>query len=377
MTTLSILIVDDETDNFDVIEALLDGQNYQLHYAATGYQALESLNSIRPDLILLDVMMPGIDGIEVCRQIKTHPQWKIIPIIMITALSAKADLANCIEAGADDFVSKPVTAVELRARVHSMLRIKQQYDQLQALHQTQSNTIHLLETTLDALHGNLASTLGHELNTPLNGILGTISLLRLSLDSMSTEEVREMLGWVDQSAQRLEHLTQKFRVYLELELIASQQQPLQSSLTPFPRETLTEQLLAKAIQAERKDDIVLLFEDSKITLPERYLVIIFNELLDNALKFSAPTTMIKVEGRVKGHQLCGSVHNLGRGMTEEQIDKIGALMQFDRHVYEQQGIGMGLKIVRRIIELAGGQLSITGQYQKDITVQFTLPLAMD
>ncbi|MGK7888874.1 MAG: response regulator [Leptolyngbyaceae cyanobacterium] len=378
MTKPAILIVDDEPDNFDVIEAFLDGQkgqNYQLHYTATGYQALESLDSIRPDLILLDVMMPGIDGIETCRRIKANPQWKIIPIIMITALSAKADLANCLEAGADDFVSKPVTAVELRARVHSMLRIKQQYDQLQSAHQVQSNALNLLEQTLDTLHGNLAATLGHELNTPLNGILGTISLLRLSLDTMNMAEVREMLGWIDESAQRLEHLAQKFQLYLELELAASQQRSLESGPTAFPSAHFTEQMLAKATRAKRKDDLVLSLERTKLALPERYIVTIFNELVDNALKFSPPATMIKVEGRIKGYLLHVSVHNLGRGMTEKQIAQIGTLMQFERHVYEQQGTGMGLKIVKQIIELVGGQLSIVSQYQHDMTVQFTLPLA--
>lgn len=376
MTTPSILIVDDEPDNFDVIETFLEGQDYQLHYTATGYQALESLDSICPDLILLDVMMPGIDGIEVCRRIKAIPQWQVVPIIMITALSAKADLANCIEAGADDFVSKPVTSVELRARVQSMLRIKRQYDQIQSLYQTQTNTIGLLAQTLDTLHGNLAATLGHELNTPLNGILGTISLLRLSLDTLSAAEIREMLGWIEESAHRLEHLAQQFQVYLELELIASQQRSLESEPKPFPSEALQQQLIEKATIASRKEDVVLLLEPADLTLPERYVVIIFNELLDNALKFSPPTTIIKVEGRIKEYLLHVSVHNLGRGMTAEQIAKIGALMQFDRHVYEQQGTGMGLKIVKRIVELAGGQLSITSRYQRDMTVELTLPLAI-
>jgi diguanylate cyclase (GGDEF)-like protein len=143
-----ILIVDDEPDNFDVIETLLSAQtadsvshpignpvsyqDYQLHYAFDGQRAIEALDTIQPDLILLDVMMPGLDGIEVCRRIKAMPKWQAVPIIMVTALNTKADLARCMEAGANDFVSKPVNRIELRARVHSMLRIKQQYDELQA-----------------------------------------------------------------------------------------------------------------------------------------------------------------------------------------------------------------------------------------------------
>ncbi len=126
----SILIVDDEPDNFDVIEALLSKQNYQLYYVASGQEAIETLETFQPDLILLDVMMPGMDGIEVCRRIKAMPRWEAVPIIVVTALTSKKDLAQCLTAGADDFISKPVNRLELAARVRSMLRIRQQYQRL-------------------------------------------------------------------------------------------------------------------------------------------------------------------------------------------------------------------------------------------------------
>ena len=127
----SILVVDDEPDNFCVIEALLSGEDYQLHYASHGQAALDLLDLFQPDVILLDVMMPGIDGIEVCRRIKARSKWKAVPIIMVTALTTKGDLARCLAAGADDFISKPVSRLELNARVRSMLRIHLQYQQLE------------------------------------------------------------------------------------------------------------------------------------------------------------------------------------------------------------------------------------------------------
>jgi diguanylate cyclase len=138
MNKQSILIVDDEPDNFDVIETLLgsseeigaETQDYQLHYAASGQEAISSLDILQPDLILLDVMMPHMDGIEVCQRIKAMPQWEGVPIIIVTALTAQKDLAQCLFAGADDFISKPVHRLELRARVRSMLRIHQQYQKL-------------------------------------------------------------------------------------------------------------------------------------------------------------------------------------------------------------------------------------------------------
>ena len=130
MNAFSILVVDDEPNNFDVIEALLSGEDYQLHYCSNGQAALERLVTVQPDLILLDVMMPKMNGIEVCRRIKAMPAWREIPIIMVTALTEKKDLANCLSSGADDFIRKRIIRLELTARVRSMLRIREQYRQL-------------------------------------------------------------------------------------------------------------------------------------------------------------------------------------------------------------------------------------------------------
>ncbi len=108
MAYSSVLVVDDEPDNFDVIESLLSDRPYQLHYVSNGIDALESLDLFQPDVILLDVMMPGLDGIEVCARIKAMPNWHTVPIVIVTALTEKKDLARCMAAGADDFITKPI-----------------------------------------------------------------------------------------------------------------------------------------------------------------------------------------------------------------------------------------------------------------------------
>lgn len=128
----TVLVVDDEPSIFDVIEGMLYREGYDLIYIDSGFEVLKRLDEIQPDVILLDVMMPDMDGIETCRQIKSNARWRHIPIITVTALSAMEDLARALDAGADDFVSKPVNSIELRARVRSMLRIKLQYDALVA-----------------------------------------------------------------------------------------------------------------------------------------------------------------------------------------------------------------------------------------------------
>jgi CheY-like chemotaxis protein len=330
MSQFSILIVDDEPDNFDVIEIQLSEQDYQLHYAASGQEAIASLEIFDPDLILLDVMMPGIDGMEICRQIKAISKWQAVPIIMVTALNSKSDLAYCLTAGADDFIGKPVNPIELRARVHSMLRIKQQYDRIQNSYHIQENTINLLESTLNELRGNLASTLSHELNTPLNGILGTIGWLKDEIENMEIAQTREILGWAHDSARRLEKLTKKFLIYLGLELSASQQHKMESAQTKFSASAIETELKYQAEKVNRSNDLLLTLEEADIALSERYLSTLLHELIDNALKFSSPETIIKVSSQVVGEMLHLSVHDSGWGMTEEQIAKIGAFMQFER-----------------------------------------------
>ncbi|MBD2319648.1 hybrid sensor histidine kinase/response regulator [Phormidium tenue] len=370
----SILVVDDEPNNFDVIEALLSEYDYELHYAANGKSAIASLTAFQPDLILLDVMMPEMDGIEVCKWIKASELWQTVPIIMVTALSSKTDMANCLNAGADDFISKPINSIELRARVHSMLRIKQQYDNIQTLSHIQANTINILESTLNELRGTLASRMSHELNTPLNGIIGTISMLKEDIESMDIAEIHEMLGWADESARRLESLTKKFLIYLELEVSPSRQESFKVAHTKFSRDMIESSLKSYVKDFKRSDDLQFDLEEAEIALSDRYLLTILHELVDNAVKFSTAGKMIEISSQVAENMFNLSVKDLGRGMTNEQINRIDAFVQFERKTYEQQGIGLGLRVVKKIVELAGGNFSITSIYQQESTVHISLPL---
>lgn len=374
MHKTSVLVIDDEPDNFEVIEAFLGYQNYQLHYVSNGHDALTSLETLQPDVILLDVMMPGLDGLEVCRRIKATETWQTIPIIMVTALSTKENLAHCLATGADDFVSKPISSMELRARVQSMIRIKHQHDRITTSNQLQKETIHALEHTLHELRGGIASSLSHELNTPLVGVISAIELIKDLLQEGELEEISELLDIAEQSTCRLERLIKRLMTYLELEVSTRQPTVIQPTRTRFSASAISPALSAQAQSANRSEDLILDVEDTDITLPERYLSMILYELVDNALKFSPPNTPITVSSHVLGKMLLLSVQDSGRGMTEDQLLQIGTFMQFDRTTYEQQGIGLGLNLVKSIVEHIGGDFSITSIHQKETTIKFTLPL---
>jgi CheY-like chemotaxis protein/two-component sensor histidine kinase len=374
MTVPLIFVIDDEPDNFDVIETFLSDADYQLNYAASGQEALMLLNTFSPDLILLDVMMPGLDGIEVCQQLKASSQWQAIPIIMVTALTSKEDLSRCLEAGADDFISKPVNRFELRARVKSMLRIKQQYDRIQEFSVIQRDTINILGQNLEELTGNLAVSLSHELNTPLNGIIGVIEVLKDNIQDMEITEVREILSWADQSANRLNELTKKFLLYLQLEITVSQHKDLGTAQTRFSAADIKMALEIHAKSYERNKDLKFELKEATLSLPEKYLSILLKELVDNALKYSACGTEIQIKSQIIDGMLNISIHDWGRGMTAYQISRIDAFRQFERKEHQQPGIGIGLKIVMKIVQLAGGHFSIQSVYKRETKVTISLPI---
>lgn len=340
-----ILVIDDEVSHFDVIEALFNRQNYQLYYAANGEDAIASLDAYQPDLILLDVLMPGASGIEVCRQIKALPQWHHVPIIVVTIVDTKRILTSCVRAGADDWITKPFDSIELHTRVQSMLKIKQRRDDNQILSRIQTNTVNLLESTLDELRGSLTSQLSHN----------------------------DLFTRVEQSARRLETLTAKFQIYMELEL-ATNSSILLSSGDRTTLGAAVETLGDLAQRYNRYDDLILLIEDTEISIPTRYLSIILHELVDNALKFSSSRTLITVRSEVQEDYLTLSVHNLGQAMTETQIAKIDDSIQFDRNAYGPSNDGLGLKIVKRIVSLMDGQLMIASDNQQGTMMHIILPL---
>ncbi|WP_295621668.1 response regulator [Chamaesiphon sp. GL140_3_metabinner_50] len=370
MSGYSILVVDDEPDNFDVIEALLPNESYTLHYANCGEDAIAYLDKFDPDLILLDVMMPGINGIEVCRRIKLMSQWQGVPIIMVTALSGKEDLARCLAAGADDFLHKPVNGLELRARVNSMLRIKKQHDRIQSFSKLQRNNIHSLANNLNEIRLDLAVGFPAEFNAPLNIISDNIKHLTARIETINPATLK-ILESSDLAVRQLRHLTEKFWFYLQLTLETSETNRHEISI-PKP---IFNQSLATKFAGLFMTGVVCEIEDVRLAVKPEHFQWIVTELIECV----SVDAHVKIHGEVMDNAFHISLSiQANKAANPLDLDlEMSRLIEFNSSDSEDKELEIGLKIVKKIVEIYDGIFLMSGSVGESSTFYLTLPLAAD
>jgi signal transduction histidine kinase/HPt (histidine-containing phosphotransfer) domain-containing protein len=369
-TTPSIFIVDDEPQNFDTIQSLLTDENYTFSYTISGRRAIERLDKFQPDLILLDLMMPDMNGIEVCKIVKASPQWQSIPIIMVTSLTEKKDLARCLAAGADDFISKPVERIELIARLTSMLRIKRQYDNLQLAKEDAE-----LATKAKA---DFLAVMSHEIRTPINGILGATQLLTTT---SLTPEQQKYLRTVEVGSEILLTVVNDILDFSKIDagkLTLEQNSIDLHTVIQDICESIAIKAQAKNIQIDRNiatDLPTYILGD--ITRLRQILL----NLVNNAIKFTekgavtisvalAPQQSIE-SGEV---EILFTIRDTGIGIG---IDEIGSLFQAFTQANTSTtrkygGTGLGLAICSRLIELMKGKIWVESQVGIGTEVYFTI-----
>jgi two-component system, sensor histidine kinase and response regulator len=339
----TILLIDDCQQVRKAFRMALRTNGYHVIEADSGAAGLEMARQHLPDLILSDIHMPGGDGSSLLRDIRRDSKLKSSQVVLMTGRPDLVTPRKGMEEGADDFLVKPIGLEALLSCVKARLS-------------RASINWRVEDQMLAQLRTWVPPQLPHEFFTPLAGIIGLMEILCDEFPALAQAEVSDMHHHVHQSALRLHRTLRNYLLILDLQTISSQPVPSLSS-----RE-VEESIRAGVAQAlrlnQRQQDVTIRVAPGAISVNAGDLSHIVEELVDNACKFSRQETPVNVE---MGADRKLIITDRGRGLTAEEIGRIGAFQQFDRHKFEQQGLGLGLVLVQKLIVLCKAEFSIKSQ----------------
>jgi two-component system, sensor histidine kinase and response regulator len=362
-----ILVVEDEPTILANILQILEIGGYDAIGAENGLEGIELARRSSPDLIISDIMMPDADGYDVLLNIRNDAAMSMTPFIFLTALADKAAMRQGFEFGADDYLTKPFTASELLVAVSTRL-------------ERHSAIVREYNRKVEDLRGNILHMLPHELRTPLNVILGYSEFLITSSQSMGPEKITEIAERINQGGRRLNRLIENFLLYTQIKLIQAepaQFQALRGSRITHPKAIIEQLAIQQAQQLGRDQDLQMDIENAdgtSVCILEDSFKKIVEELVDNGFKFTKSGKPVQVRAAPVDGTYIVQVNDYGRGMTAQQIADIDACMQFERGIYEQQGTGVGLSIVKGLIDLFAGTLTIESTPGQGTSVTASLPM---
>lgn len=353
-----VLVIDDSPEICLVIEETLNLSGFHALVASEGARGLALAREQLPDIIICDVRMPGMDGCETLKALRADPATASIPFVFLSGAADHVSMRKGMELGADDYLAKPFSPKELMAAVTARI-------------EKQAELKRLADRQLNELRGSLSMALPHELRTPLNGIMGLSHLMMEDYAQMAPEEVLENARFINESALRLHRMIENFLVYSQVELMGADSRlpEAHGDLRPVGIQSIVPELARRvAARHKREGDLLLRIESVMVLVPPENLAKIVEELADNAFKFSQPGHPVLIASEVLEGRFHLIVADKGRGMSVEQIARIGPHVQFERGTFEQQGSGLGLFLAKRITELLGGRFHIDSKMDEGSTV---------
>jgi signal transduction histidine kinase len=361
-----ILVVDDQPLNGELLEAQLIPQGYEVIQAASGQEALEILTGRQVDLILLDVMMPSMNGFDVCRIVKRKTGY--LPVIMITALGSRDSRLKGIESGADDFLSKPFDSTELKLKVKNLLKMKSLYDKVENSYQEIK--------ALDDMKDSLTSFIVHDLRSPLTGIMGYLGLL-----TMSKKLEKQDLAYVERATKSVKVMTDMISNLLDMAKMENNEVAINGE------ECKIEEILASAIKAMApmisEKNIHLADKTSEtiawVKVQRDLIERIAQNLLSNAIHYTPERGNIQIESELaeKTKTVLISVSDSGYGIPDEHkqkiFDKFATVETKEKRI--RGSTGLGLTFCKLAVELHGGKIWVEDRPGGGSVFRFTLPLS--
>lgn len=356
MSISSSILVIGAPDNFDEIQSFLQHEEHQLHYASNRQEALEQLNVRQPDVILINVIALGASGIEICRTIKAHLHWQLIPIILVTDLSTQEDLAQFAAAGADDFICQPVSNLELRARIRSMLQMKQNYENFQ---------------TLLKLQEDMLSTVVHDLRNPLASILLAAEMLQLP--GFPSETKQKKVEQIAIAGRQLKSVIDSLLLMTKLE---SGKMILNCEETDLCALCLTVVQDFQAIANQKSLQLISQLPNCGgcVNVDPVVFRYVLNTVLSNAAKVSPAKSQITLaasflETGTAKIQIADSGPLICKEVRETFLEKIKA----ETLMKDISQVGLGFAFCRMAIESHGGTMSIEHHQPKGSIFTLSIP----
>ena len=368
----TILVVDDNPTNLQVLLESLKRTGFKILVARTGESAIQQAEYGKPDLILLDVMMPGIDGFETCRRFKTLEAFKDIPIIFMTALTDTTDKLKGFQAGGVDYVTKPLQHEEVLARVVTHLtirRLQQELRQQHALLQEQHAQLQALNASKDKFF----SIISHDLRSPLSAVLVGLRLLTDTESRLTDNEKNELIRDSHRTVEQLYNLLDNLLVWSRLQrgLMEYAPQPLdlrplfERNATLFAANAEQKQIAIRQTVAEP----VIAFADSHM------IDAIIRNLISNALKFTEARGAITLSACQNDQNVEITVADTGIGMDAEAVAKLFRLdVRYNQlGTAGEKGTGLGLNVCKEFAEKNGGSIAVESVVGAGTTFRVTLP----
>ena len=375
MNTVPIILVTDDCEaNRELLEAWLIQEGYEVAMAENGQAALDYVREHPVDVILLDVMMPRVDGFEVCQRIKNEPGIGFIPVVLVTGLKEVEHRIHANEVSADDFLSKPVNQRELLTRVKSLVKLKHTHEELRRANQRIAHQNDELNE-LHQLKEELSQLLVHDLQNPLTCVSSYIELVMMDAKDLGDRH-KKFLSNSLESCEELRNMLLTLLDISVLELGKLSILPERNSLQELTESVVEHFLYASAerqgvtIRNELPDDLPELICDRELI--KRTIL----NLLSNALKFSPSGGEIQVLGYFNGSEIVYEVIDQGPGVPEEFRETI--FEKFTQVESKARGVrvgrGLGLSFCKMAIEAHGGRIWETNHPSGGSRFSFAIPL---
>jgi two-component system sensor histidine kinase/response regulator len=366
----SVYIVDDNPDNLQVLGNTLKNEDYHIEFATNGETALEWIKDQEFDLILLDVMMPEMDGFEVCKRIRSDSNFNDLPIIFLTAQTDKESILKGFECGAQDYVTKPFDTPELLARVKTHLELKNSRTQLEELNQqleekVKERTRQLHEANQELKQANIKlseldhakteflNLISHEIRTPLNGILGPAYLIK---DRIGSGELDQLFEILDISVNKLEKFSLTAllitRLNTQRNKILKTNYTLKKIILDSMNE-LSEKISQKKIVTDLQENPVNMQVTGEYELLKTCLV----NILDNAIRFSPQEGEIRINLLQKNKTIICEITDQGKGFAPEILENPFELFSSSEPNINGN-IGVGLYLSKLIMEAHSGSIEV-------------------